>query len=163
MLRRPPRSTRTDPPFPSPTLFRSKLRLRPDPAAALIREPLIFRRRDGGWLQLEEQPVGEEGFTSLWTDVTRRMNAEAQANRLQERLSDAIEAMADGFALYDAEDRLVVCNQQYRELNAASADALVPGIRWFDFLRIGAYRSEEHTSELQSLMRLSYAVFCLKK
>src|SRR3546814_9001178 len=27
---------------------------------------------------------------------------------------------------------------------------------------IGAYRSEEHTSELQSLMRISYAVFCLK-
>src|SRR3546814_13069629 len=29
--------------------------------------------------------------------------------------------------------------------------------------RRGAYRSEEHTSELQSLMRISYAVFCLKK
>src|SRR3546814_9382562 len=29
--------------------------------------------------------------------------------------------------------------------------------------RTGAVRSEEHTSELQSLMRLSYAVFCLKK
>src|SRR3546814_4085775 len=29
--------------------------------------------------------------------------------------------------------------------------------------RVGAVRSEEHTSELQSLMRLSYAVFCLKK
>src|SRR3546814_10299496 len=28
---------------------------------------------------------------------------------------------------------------------------------------IAAWRSEEHTSELQSLMRLSYAVFCLKK
>src|SRR3546814_1843020 len=27
----------------------------------------------------------------------------------------------------------------------------------------GIYRSEEHTSELQSLMRISYAVFCLKK
>src|SRR3546814_9486707 len=27
----------------------------------------------------------------------------------------------------------------------------------------GDYRSEEHTSELQSLMRISYAVFCLKK
>src|SRR3546814_4707968 len=27
----------------------------------------------------------------------------------------------------------------------------------------GAHRSEEHTSELQSLMRISYAVFCLKK
>src|SRR3546814_1670099 len=30
------------------------------------------------------------------------------------------------------------------------------------FLRVGG-RSEEHTSELQSLMRISYAVFCLKK
>src|SRR3546814_10008272 len=30
-------------------------------------------------------------------------------------------------------------------------------------LRIFRFRSEEHTSELQSLMRISYAVFCLKK
>src|SRR3546814_8396871 len=30
-------------------------------------------------------------------------------------------------------------------------------------LKISAERSEEHTSELQSLMRISYAVFCLKK
>src|SRR3546814_7245354 len=30
-------------------------------------------------------------------------------------------------------------------------------------LRVGAGRSEEHTSELQSLMRISYDVFCLKK
>src|SRR3546814_3038935 len=30
-------------------------------------------------------------------------------------------------------------------------------------LPVCAYRSEEHTSELQSLMRISYAVFCLKK
>src|SRR3546814_4757232 len=29
--------------------------------------------------------------------------------------------------------------------------------------RLGCDRSEEHTSELQSLMRISYAVFCLKK
>src|SRR3546814_5993439 len=42
--------------------------------------------------------------------------------------------------------------------------------RWSPFIRIdgalvldGLVRSEEHTSELQSLMRISYAVFCLKK
>src|SRR3546814_1058715 len=33
----------------------------------------------------------------------------------------------------------------------------------FDQLRDQQLRSEEHTSELQSLMRISYAVFCLKK
>src|SRR3546814_4164369 len=39
------------------------------------------------------------------------------------------------------------------------------GDAWFSFLAPGAqkWRSEEHTSELQSLMRSSYAVFCLKK
>src|SRR3546814_3413279 len=33
----------------------------------------------------------------------------------------------------------------------------------FQRQRFGCFRSEEHTSELQSLLRISYAVFCLKK
>src|SRR3546814_2358100 len=44
---------------------------------------------------------------------------------------------------------------------------IVPGLSltadWFDIDIKDAIRSEEHTSELQSLMRISYAVFCLKK
>src|SRR3546814_7722222 len=36
-------------------------------------------------------------------------------------------------------------------------------VRWTDPAQFTAIRSEEHTSELQSLMRLSYAVFCLNK
>src|SRR3546814_6321407 len=41
----------------------------------------------------------------------------------------------------------------------------VTGEAWPDLLVVGviALRSEEHTAELQSLMRISYAVFCLKK
>src|SRR3546814_1319032 len=38
-----------------------------------------------------------------------------------------------------------------------------PASRSLAALRSGDRRSEEHTSELQSLMRISYAVFCLKK
>src|SRR3546814_7823546 len=41
-----------------------------------------------------------------------------------------------------------------------SDDAIALCLGWFSF---GSKRSEEHTSELQSLMRISYAVFCLKK
>src|SRR3546814_2393985 len=37
------------------------------------------------------------------------------------------------------------------------------GIRPARLIELGSNRSEEHTSELQSLMRISYAVFCLKK
>src|SRR3546814_5872953 len=46
-----------------------------------------------------------------------------------------------------------------------AARARLPGCldgRW-RHARLGGGRSEEHTSELQSLMRISYAVFCLKK
>src|SRR3546814_3027246 len=46
----------------------------------------------------------------------------------------------------------------------AYAEATVPKITVITSKAYGgAYRSEEHTSELQSLMRISYAVFCLKK
>src|SRR3546814_10503303 len=47
-----------------------------------------------------------------------------------------------------------------RELATAAevSDSVIRGL-----VKAGAIRSEEHTSELQSLMRISYAVFCLKK
>src|SRR3546814_11798604 len=41
--------------------------------------------------------------------------------------------------------------------------AIQPGLDCFVAARLAMTRSEEHTSELQSLMRISYAVFCLKK
>src|SRR3546814_1940666 len=53
-----------------------------------------------------------------------------------------------------------------RENDPVSRDALVPGDGDDALAAAGAggdQRSEEHTSELQSLMRISYAVFCLKK
>src|SRR3546814_6989471 len=43
------------------------------------------------------------------------------------------------------------------------ARVLAPCARWAEIHAHLAHRSEEHTSELQSLMRISYAVFCLKK
>src|SRR3546814_2143776 len=49
-------------------------------------------------------------------------------------------------------DRLETLAEGYRDLG---------GVKWF-MAEIHS-RSEEHTSELQSLMRISYAVFCLKK
>src|SRR3546814_6826070 len=41
--------------------------------------------------------------------------------------------------------------------------ALGVAVYWLNRLLMRALRSEEHTSELQSLMRISYAVFCLKQ
>src|SRR3546814_8859267 len=55
------------------------------------------------------------------------------------------------------------CNLRFDDTNPAKEDqeyidAIKSDIQW-----LGFQRSEEHTSELQSLMRISYAVFCLRK
>src|SRR3546814_5578446 len=54
--------------------------------------------------------------------------------------------------------------EKLRREAARSADTHLLRLEFDGFPGIGFYfRSEEHTSELQSLMRISYAVFCLKK
>src|SRR3546814_3391099 len=67
--------------------------------------------------------------------------------------------MFDAFA--DREDGGVARHHMVVDLNAAPHGK--PGVARELGRRADANRSEEHTSELQSLMRISYAVFCLKK
>src|SRR3546814_1135333 len=97
MIRRPPRSTRTDTLFPYTTLFRSS-------------EALIMTT------QMRANPLA----------TPAQITAEKEALR--------IEALPEMQAV----------REKLRQMMLAD-------------------RSEEHTSELQSLMRISYAVFCLKK
>src|SRR3546814_12821366 len=103
MIRRPPRSTRTDTLFPDTTLFRSVLRIW---AVTLAVVALAF------WFLTKDDPM---------TIARRKGGAPA----------------------------------------VTFAGQIAP-IRKLQVWRFST-RSEEHTSELQSLMRISYAVFCLKK
>src|SRR3546814_1312375 len=108
MIRRPPRSTRTDTLFPYTTLFRS-LRQACSSFTIFATEPQQVRSRAG---YLGELGVGFRPLPQTPPDRQRPFDILSQS----------------------------------RGSAAASAT-----------------RSEEHTSELQSLMRISYAVFCLKK
>src|SRR3546814_14352899 len=101
MIRRPPRSTRTDTLFPYTTLFRSKL-------------PATFRDFRLEW---------RHGNCNVYQPVKLSATSPTKA-----------------MLSFSANDRRSDRREQKRPP-----------------------RSEEHTSELQSLMRISYAVFCLKK
>src|SRR3546814_8619799 len=108
MIRRPPRSTRTDTLFPYTTLFRSVLRTRHHESvdrSDIDHARGIFRR--GCRPQLRQQLLRQE--------------------------EDCLDI--------DVENLVEACGRKI----------------------VDGSRSEEHTSELQSLMRISYAVFCLKK
>src|SRR3546814_2201329 len=100
MIRRPPRSTRTDTLFPYTTLFRSP----------------------------QTYPVGSQTVPLVF------------------------------LAKYDfAQGKLAICVARGAKATMVVAETRRQVLeQWVD-------RSEEHTSELQSLMRISYAVFCLKK
>jgi len=56
------------------------------------------------------------------------------------RLTEAIETISEGFSLYDAEDKLIVCNSRYRELFASHADVMVPGTSFETILRTAIER-----------------------
>ncbi len=56
------------------------------------------------------------------------LEAERRARQAEGRLLDAIESMPEAFALYDPDDRLVLCNTRYRELVSPVAEDAVPGV-----------------------------------
>ncbi len=111
---------------------------------------LLNIARDGQeyWVSLDIQPLFDDkgrhkGFMAVESDVTE---ARAQAERLQEttaqalkarqRLLSAVEALQDGFALYDADGRLVLCNQPYRDYFPKSGPLIREGMTYIDILKL---------------------------
>src|SRR3546814_10722227 len=115
MIRRPPRSTRTDTLFPDTTLFRS-----------------------AGWKHGAREALRRHAMLAVATGLAFALLWSAYGLRFH--------ADADGGDAFN------------RPMAEKIDELTLP--HWRAALH---FRSEEHTSELQSLMRISYAVFCLKK
>jgi hypothetical protein len=88
--------------------------------------PRIVQFQDGLWARLMDRRAQGGDMVSLAINITEQM-----------RIWAAIEAIPDGFVLYDREDRLLTCNQRYRDLYTAAAPAIVPGAKFEDILRFG--------------------------
>jgi signal transduction histidine kinase/CheY-like chemotaxis protein/HAMP domain-containing protein len=67
-----------------------------------------------------------------------REDARLALSRAQTRLLEAIESVTEAFALYDAEDRLVLCNSKYRELYEGIDLDIHPGVTYEEILRTSA-------------------------
>jgi diguanylate cyclase (GGDEF)-like protein/PAS domain S-box-containing protein len=65
-----------------------------------------------------------------------------ERRRAEGRLRDAIESLADGFLLWDADDRLVVCNRRAHRLGPGLAETLVPGALFTDVLHQAVARGD---------------------
>ena len=69
-----------------------------------------------------------------------RRRLEAAAERQRQMIRTAIETIPDGFALYDADDRLVLVNERFLEIFPEIADLAVPGTPFNDIVRAEAER-----------------------
>src|SRR3546814_1845308 len=132
MIRRPPRSKRTDTLFPYTTLFRS--------AQPELKSPLPIRTALISGRQLEN---GMSAFGHEHIQV-----AMAEIRRIPDVLIEKL------LAECPSRRQLQLASTPGRDADQGKecTEQNTPG-----------GRSEEHTSELQSLMRISYAVICLQK
>lgn len=82
------------------------------------------------------------GFLGVGQDLTERKALEAKAHRATQRLAAAMDAMSEGFMLFDAAERIVVCSERAKQLYPLVADLMVPGARFEDVLRAGVARGQ---------------------
>ena len=108
-----------------------------------------FRCRDSNGvehhLSLSGLPVFGEGgrftgYRGIGRDLTLLVRAEQHAAFAQTRLIEAIESIPECFMLLDSDDRLVLCNSRYREVNAAIVPWLVGGTPLADIYRASEER-----------------------
>ena len=99
----------------------------------------------------ESRNALEQRVRNLERELTA-CRAESEALRLQleveksrsetsprhTQLMDAIDALSDGLVIFDSDERLVLCNSQYKELQPLIADVLVPGADFQEINRIFA-------------------------
>jgi PAS domain S-box-containing protein len=67
--------------------------------------------------------------------AVREIRATMRASAASLRLREAIAAIPDGFAIYDNEERFVLCNQRYREIFPEIAPLMEPGTRFEEMVR----------------------------
>jgi signal transduction histidine kinase len=83
------------------------------------------------WLLIALLAFGASGILFAFQKAARRKR------RAERHLHEAVNALDDGFSIYDANDRLIMCNDRYRDIYAASAHAIVPGATFESILRAG--------------------------
>ncbi|MDR3465355.1 MAG: PAS-domain containing protein [Xanthobacteraceae bacterium] len=96
-------------------------------------------KSDGGpatWISINAHPMFTDD-SGVPTSVVTSFSDITAHKIAQETLHEAVDAMPDGFVIYDRDDRLVLCNEAYRHVYTHSAPAIRPGVTFRDILLHG--------------------------
>ena len=99
------------------------------------------------WVRmLGEADAAEDGqphrMVGAAQDITVQVLAQRRIEASERTLRSAIDAVDEAFALYDPQERLVFCNDKYREIYPRCRDVIMVGTRFEDIVRAGVERGE---------------------
>jgi two-component system cell cycle sensor histidine kinase PleC len=101
-----------------------------------------MRHQDGRWIWLRARAelVGQDGdahLIGIAVDTTELIRQAEQSKTADLRLRDAIENISEAFVLWDADNRLVMCNSKYQQLYGLPDRAVQPAIRYAEVMAAG--------------------------
>jgi two-component system cell cycle sensor histidine kinase PleC len=104
-----------------------------------------MRKRDGEWVWLRKRAeLVEEPATGAWrlvgiaVDISDQKREAEMSATADQRLREAIEAISEAFVLWDASNRLVLCNSKYQRLHNLPGEAIRAGAAYSDLAALGA-------------------------
>lgn len=113
-------------------LSREKLEaLWPERLALLsLRKPFSMEQElpSGVVMTLDVRPLPGGGWITVCGDITRRAKLETALRVQTERIEHAFAHMSHGLAMFDADERLIICNRQYPDVYGLDPDVIRPGI-----------------------------------
>ncbi|HMN86351.1 MAG TPA: ATP-binding protein [Bauldia sp.] len=104
---------------------------------------LRMRHADGRWVwlraraELVDRDTPEPHLIGIAVDVTEQMRLVEHSKTADIRLRDAIETISEAFVLWDADNRLVMCNSKYQQLHGLPDSAVVPGTPYAEGIAAG--------------------------
>lgn len=116
-------------------LTRTAIRQVSERSKTLKNDSVEIQLKDGSWRLVSGYPTKKGGQILISADITEQKEREAEIQLAHETLDDAIESLSEGLVLYDADDRLVMCNSQYKAFHKDSANLLIPGAHWEEVTR----------------------------
>ena len=129
-------------PFPDDKrpLLRALRGIASDNVEIVVRNPLDARKRR---LHVNARPVLDaggrpQGGVAVFRDVTVQRETEEDLRRSETRLKEAIDAMESGFALFDADDRLIICNDGFIDPATRAAFGVPIGRSFEEIFRVFA-------------------------
>jgi two-component system cell cycle sensor histidine kinase PleC len=118
---------------------------------SLVDHEFRIRASNGDWVWLRARAevtsdAGEDArhLVGICVDVTEQRGLEEQRARADARLRDAIEAISEAFVLWDAGNRLVLCNSKFQKLHDLPAEAVVPDTSYADVMAQGRPPEVQH-------------------